>query len=361
VILCLLLLTFTALAQAASSPGVIYEAESAALTGGPAVATDHAGYTGTGFVGGFTDANKGRAQAAFQTSAPAAGSYEVALRYANGTGVARTLSLYVNGVRLKQTSVPATANWDTWGTQSETVTLANGPNTITYKYDTTDSGNVNLDKLTVSASAGVNLAIGKTASANGSNDSASYGAANIIDGNTATYWEGVANAYPNSVTVNLGSTMPVGQIVVKLNLTWGSRSQSIAVMGSTDNANWSPLAASASYAFHPGAGNAVAINFTAASVRYVRLSFTANSGAPAGQVAEMEIYSSSGGTTPPPALADLVITNVSWTPANPIGGNEVTFSATIRNQGTAATPAGTKMGVAYFVNGTQVNWSDTLL
>ena len=283
----------------------------------------------------------------------------MALRYANGTGVARTLSLYVNGVRLKQTSVPATANWDTWGTQSETVTLANGPNTITYKYDTTDSGNVNLDKLTVSASAGVNLAIGKTASANGSNDSASYGAANIIDGNTATYWEGVANAYPNSVTVNLGSTMPVGQIVVKLNLTWGSRSQSIAVMGSTDNANWSPLAASASYAFHPGAGNAVAINFTAASVRYVRLSFTANSGAPAGQVAEMEIYSSSGGTTPPPALADLVITNVSWTPANPIGGNEVTFSATIRNQGTAATPAGTKMGVAYFVNGTQVNWSDT--
>jgi hypothetical protein len=354
----LLVLTFTALVQAAPMQSVVYEAESAALTGGLVVASDHPGYTGTGFAAGFTDANKGAAQAAFQVNAGAAGVYEVALRYANGTGSARTLSLYVNGAKIRQTGLAATANWDTWGTQAETVTLVAGSNTIAYKYEATDSGNVNLDKLTLTGSAGVNLAIGKTVTVNGSN-SASFGPANVNDGNTATYWEGVGNAFPNSLTVNLGSTLSIGQLVVKLNPGWGSRNQIFAVMGSTDNTNWSTLAASASYAFTPGAGNAVTINLGAPSVRYVRLNFTANSAAAAGQVAELEIYASGGSTPPPPVQADLIVTNVGWTPANPIGGNEVTFSATIRNQGTAATPAGTKLGVAFFVNGTQVNWSDT--
>ena len=355
----LLVLTFTALVGAAPMQSVVYEAESSALTGGPVVATDHPGYTGTGFAAGFTDTNKGSAQAAFQVNAPAAGAYETALRYANGTGAARTLSLYVNGAKVRQTGLAATANWDTWATQAETVTLVAGSNTIAYRYDTSDSGNVKLDKITLTGSAGVNLAIGKTVTANGSNGSAGYGPANVNDGNTATYWEGVANAYPNSVTVNLGSTMSIGQVVVKLNPSWGSRNQTFAVMGSTDNSNWSSLAASANYAFTPGAGNAVTINLSAASVRYVRLNLTASSAAAAGQVAELEIYASGGSTPPPPVQADLIVTNVSWTPANPVVGNEVTFSATIRNQGTAATPAGTKLGVAFFVNGTQVNWADT--
>ncbi|MES3024573.1 MAG: CARDB domain-containing protein [Pseudomonadota bacterium] len=338
---------------------VDYEAESAALTGGAGTASDHTGYSGTGFAGGFTDANKGLSQASFQVNAPSAGAYTVALRYANGTGVGRSLSLYINGAKLKQTSLSATANWDTWGTQAETVTLVSGNNTIAYKYDLSDNGNVNLDKLSVTASAGVNLAIGKTVAANGSNGSANYGPANVNDGNTGTYWEGVSNAFPNTVTVNLGSTMSIGQVVVKLPSNWGSRSQTFAVLGSTDNTNWSTLAASASYAFAPATANAVSVNLGTASARYVRLSFAANSGAPAGQVAEMEIYSGGGSVTPPPVLPDLIVTSLSWTPTNPIGGNEVTFSATVRNQGTVATPAGTKLGVAFFVNGTQVNWSDT--
>ncbi len=37
----------------AAPPAGQYEAESAALTGGAAIATDHSGYTGTGFVGGL--------------------------------------------------------------------------------------------------------------------------------------------------------------------------------------------------------------------------------------------------------------------------------------------------------------------
>ncbi|MFC5531408.1 CARDB domain-containing protein [Cohnella yongneupensis] len=55
---------------------------------------------------------------------------------------------------------------------------------------------------------------------------------------------------------------------------------------------------------------------------------------------------------------DLIVTDVSWSPAAPLTGNEVTFSAVIKNQGTAASPAGTVHGVLFSINGTTVNWSD---
>ena len=131
------------------APGT-YEAEAAALAGGATVAADHAGYTGTGFVAGYTDGNKGTASTTFTVTVPSAGSSDVTLRYANGTGSDKTLSLYVNGVKIGQTTLPATANWDTWGTKTETVALNAGSNTIQYKFDTTDTGNVNLDHITVS-------------------------------------------------------------------------------------------------------------------------------------------------------------------------------------------------------------------
>ena len=57
---------------------------------------------------------------------------------------------------------------------------------------------------------------------------------------------------------------------------------------------------------------------------------------------------------------DLVVTDVSWNPVNPSAGNATSFSAAIRNQGTAATPAGTTIGVAFSVNGQVVNWSDNV-
>jgi hypothetical protein len=126
-----------------------YEAEKGALSGGARTETDHTGYTGTGFVGGYTDGNKGQAATAFAVSAPSAGSAPLTLRFANGTGSAKTLSLYVNGSRTQQLTVAATANWDSWGTLSTTASLTAGANTIVIKFDSSDSGNVNLDSLAV--------------------------------------------------------------------------------------------------------------------------------------------------------------------------------------------------------------------
>jgi Pectate lyase superfamily protein/Carbohydrate binding module (family 35)/Carbohydrate binding module (family 6) len=135
----------------ASAAGTTYEAESAALSGGAVVQTDHTGYTGTGFVGGYTDANKGLAKTTFTVSASSAGNVTTAVRYANGTSATMTLSLYVNGTKIKQISLGATADWNTWTTETETVALHSGSNTIAYSFDSTDTGNVNVDNIVLTA------------------------------------------------------------------------------------------------------------------------------------------------------------------------------------------------------------------
>jgi hypothetical protein len=129
-----------------------YEAEAAAKTGGAVLAADHNGYSGTGFVAGYW--NQG-ASTAFTVSVPTAGTYQARLRYSNGpdpVAGAKTVSLYVNGTKVRQISLASTGNWDTWATATESVPLAAGTNSIAYRYDSGDGGNVNVDKLTVGAS-----------------------------------------------------------------------------------------------------------------------------------------------------------------------------------------------------------------
>ncbi|WP_284747810.1 carbohydrate-binding protein [Amycolatopsis sp. RTGN1] len=138
--------------SATGQAGPLFEAENATLSGGAVVATDHPGYSGSGFVGGYTDGNKGNARTSFAVKVTTAGPQSLALRYANGTGTAMTLSLYVDSVRQRQVSLPASANWDTWTSATESVTLAAGDHTVAYAFDSTDSGNVNLDSLTVTTS-----------------------------------------------------------------------------------------------------------------------------------------------------------------------------------------------------------------
>src|SRR6185295_11602505 len=56
-------------------------------------------------------------------------------------------------------------------------------------------------------------------------------------------------------------------------------------------------------------------------------------------------------------LPDLIVTNVTWSPTTPTVGQPVLFSATIKNQGTAATPNGIAEGIAFLVDGVKVTWS----
>ncbi|OMD36491.1 alpha-amylase family glycosyl hydrolase [Paenibacillus odorifer] len=124
-----------------------YEAESAALSGGAKINTNHTGYTGTGFVDGYTTTG---ATTTFNVQSSAAGDYNATLHYANATGSAKKVSIYVNGVKVKQTTLANLANWDEWGDQTETLSLQAGNNTIAYKYDSDDTGNINIDYVTLS-------------------------------------------------------------------------------------------------------------------------------------------------------------------------------------------------------------------
>jgi len=66
--------------------------------------------------------------------------------------------------------------------------------------------------------------------------------------------------------------------------------------------------------------------------------------------------------TPTPATVaqpDLIVTSISASPTAPVAGQNVTFNAVVKNQGTAATPDGTILGVAFSINGQIATWSDT--
>ncbi|MCA9324742.1 hypothetical protein KDA23_01585 [Candidatus Saccharibacteria bacterium] len=56
---------------------------------------------------------------------------------------------------------------------------------------------------------------------------------------------------------------------------------------------------------------------------------------------------------------DLVVTSVTLTPASPSAGQQVTFSATVKNQGSTAISSGTLVDVAFYVDGTKVSWNQS--
>lgn len=62
--------------------------------------------------------------------------------------------------------------------------------------------------------------------------------------------------------------------------------------GSTDNSAYSSLKAPTGYTFDPSSGNTATVTLTGTPVRYLRLTFTANTGWPAGQLSELEAYTS---------------------------------------------------------------------
>lgn len=130
-----------------------------------------------------------------------------------------------------------------------------------------------------------------------------YVATNANDANQATYWEGAANAYPQWIRVDLGSTNSINQVVLKLPTGWGARTQTLSVLKSTDDVTYAQVLASANYTFNPSA-NTVTLNFTETSARYVKLNITANTGATGGQLSEFEVYGSAP-TTSRSALSQL--------------------------------------------------------
>lgn len=89
------------------------------------------------------------ARVIFTVNTPAAATYAVSLAYANSAASAKTLSIYVNGLLVKKTTLAETGSATSWLNQVEQLNLRAGVNTISYQYDATDSGNVTIDSLSI--------------------------------------------------------------------------------------------------------------------------------------------------------------------------------------------------------------------
>lgn len=119
-----------------------------------------------------------------------------------------------------------------------------------------------------------------------------YPASKAVDGNADTYWESANNAFPQSVTVDLGNAQAVKRVVLKLPpaSAWATRTQTLSVQGSTDNTTFTTLKASAGYTFNPASGNTATLTLSGTPTRYLRITVTGNTGWPAGQLSELEAY-----------------------------------------------------------------------
>ncbi|MFF4723890.1 carbohydrate-binding protein [Streptomyces mirabilis] len=108
---------------------------------------------------------------------------------------------------------------------------------------------------------GTNLAVGKPTSESSHTDV--YPSSNVTDGNQGSYWESANSTFPQWVQVDPDSARSASRVVLQLPPTWGARTQTLTLGGSTDGTQ-----------------------------RYFRVTITANSGWPAGQVSEFQIWNS---------------------------------------------------------------------
>jgi hypothetical protein len=216
-----------------------------------------------------TVSNTGNAAASISSLA-ASGEY--AQTNTCGSSIAAGASCTVN-----VTFTPTAAGTRT-GAVTITSNAANSPSTIAL----TGTG----------ATPSSNLALGKPITA--SSYTQVYAPANANDGNTSTYWESANHAFPQWLQVDLGSAQSFGRIVLNLppSSAWGTRTQTLSIAGSANGSSFTTIVGSANYTFNPATGNVVTITFPAASARYLRLNFTANTGWPAGQASELQVYAS---------------------------------------------------------------------
>ena len=131
---------------------VICEAEDLTPDGAETVA-DHLGYSGGGFLAGFSFAGDGLST---DVDIDSPGRYRFMVRYANaqlGEEVqqTRTFSLAVDGYPSQTVSLAPTDNWDTWNTASIPVDLAKGHHRLSLSRTESDSGTVNIDTVALIA------------------------------------------------------------------------------------------------------------------------------------------------------------------------------------------------------------------
>jgi hypothetical protein len=182
---------------------------------------------------------------------------------------------------------------------------------------------------TGAAAAGTNLAAGRPSSASTTNSS--YVPGNVTDADASTYWESASNAFPQWVQVDLGSAQSVGKVTLKLPASWGARTETLSVQGSTDGATFSTVVGAAGYAFDPASANTVNITLPTTTLRYLRINVTGNTGWPAAQLSDLEVFAAAGGTSASLSASPTALTFGSTT----VGATSSAQSVTLQNTGSA--------------------------
>jgi hypothetical protein len=124
-----------------------YEAESGTIGGGSQVQTASAA-SGGKVVGALN--NTGAFVRISSVGGGSGGTVTLQVGYANGYSDTRTLSLYINGVKSKQLSFPATGSWNTFSSIQTTASLnAGNSNTIAIQRDAADVAAADIDYIAV--------------------------------------------------------------------------------------------------------------------------------------------------------------------------------------------------------------------
>jgi hypothetical protein len=104
-----------------------YEAENPPATCDGTIDSNHSGFSGSGFC---NTTNSTGVAAQFTINAPSSGTATLGVRYANEGPSNRPANVAVNGSTVASASFAPTGSWDTWATQTLTVQVSSGGNTV---------------------------------------------------------------------------------------------------------------------------------------------------------------------------------------------------------------------------------------
>ena len=217
---------------------VKYEAEGGAIGGGAQIQNASAA-SGGKVIGALN--NVGAYVRINSVDGGSGGSVKVQVRYSNGYPNTRSLSLYVNGVNIKQLSFPTTGNWNVFATIETTISLNAGiGNTIALQRNSGDIAAADIDYIQIdlggyeaeSGTVGGGAQVQTASAASGGkvigalNNIGAYVRINSVEGGgggTVTLQIGYANGYSTTRTLSLYiNSVKVKQLSFPITGSWNT-------------------------------------------------------------------------------------------------------------------------------------------
>jgi chitodextrinase len=268
--------------------------------------------------------------------------YILTIRYANGEASSSTKSLFVNDVKQEQLVFPSTGGWSGSGKYQEivtNVTLNNGPNDIRIAQVSGDSGGINMDYILLVPGvyqkdqwrsiqddspfiyySSPTFALDAGNERHESNNPGDF--ASLTFRGSGVKWFSHIKSDLGKADIYIDGELVETVDLVNAGLE-GYDKEVFSIEG-------------LEYGYHT-----IRIQVKEGMIGLYKLQYFGEANAAA---------------VPGP---DLIVTDVSWTPASPAVGDQVVFSAVVKNIGPLPTPDQIVTGGIFVANGATVNWTDT--